>query len=302
MTIRLRELPVLGAKREAVAQLQRPSRLALRRFCRNVVAVISVVVLLVIIFSALFPGVLTDHGPNTIDLANPRQGPSAEHRLGTDGSGRDVLARLLYGARVSLGVGFASALVSVGVGTLLGALAGLAGGWLDTIIMRTADMVLSFPSLVVLIVIAGILGPSVPAMVLAIGLLGWPGASRVVRGITLSLREREYVLAARSVGAGRGWILRRHILPGVLSAVVVVATLDVAAGILVEAGLSFLGLGVQPPQPSWGNMLNDAQSLTVISSMPWLWLPPGILVALSVLSVNFIGDGLRDAADPRQSR
>lgn len=301
-TTRRRGLPLLGAKRDAVEQLERPSRLALRRFRRNPVAVASLVVLLAIVFLALFPGLVTDHGPDTIDLAHPRQAPSVDHLLGTDGSGRDVLARLLHGARVSLGVGFASALVSVMVGTLLGALAGLAGGWLDTVIMRAADMVLSFPSLVVLIVVAGIMGPSVPAMVLAIGLLGWPGASRVVRGLTLSLREREFVLAARGVGGGRGWILRRHILPGVLSAVVVVATLDVATGILVEAGLSFLGLGVQPPQPSWGNMLNDAQSLTVISSMPWLWLPPGILVALSVLSVNFIGDGLRDAADPRQTR
>jgi peptide/nickel transport system permease protein len=160
---------------------------------------------------------------------------------------------------------------------------------------------LSFPVLVVMIVIAGILGPSVTTMVIAIGVFTWPGAGRVVRGVTLSLREREFVQAAQAFGARTRWLVVHHVLPAVLGQVVVVATLAVATGILLEASLSFLGLGVQPPQPSWGNMLTDAQRLTVISQMPWLWIPPGVAVAITVLSVNFVGDGLRDALDPRET-
>lgn len=278
-----------------------PLRLAARRFLRHRLAVFGCVVLLVTVLAALLAGVLSGHSPTDVDLGSTRQPPSGEHLLGTDASGRDVLARLLYAGRISLGVSLAAAAISVTVGALLGALAGVFGGWFDMAIMRAADIFLSFPSLVVVVVVAGILGPSVAMLIVAIGLFGWPTAGRVVRGVTLSIREREFIQAARAVGASNRWLITRHVIPAVLGPLVVVATLAVAQYILLEAALSFLGLGVQPPAASWGNMLNQAQSLTVISSMPWLWVPPGVAVAVTVLSVNFIGDGLQDAVDPRQT-
>lgn len=281
--------------------LRSPGRMALRRFLRHRLAVVGLVVLLVVVLATVLAPLLTAHDPTKVDLSQVRRPPGGEHLLGTDASGRDVLARLLYAGRVSLLVGVFSALLAVGIGTLLGAVAGIVGGWVDATIMRAADLFLSFPVLVVMIVIAGILGPSVTTMVIAIGAFTWPQAGRVVRGITLSLREREYVQAAQAFGARTRWLVVHHVLPAVLGSVVVVATLAVATGILLESSLSFLGLGVQPPQPSWGNMLTDAQRLTVISQMPWLWLPPGIAVAVTVLSVNFVGDGLRDALDPREA-
>jgi len=286
---------------EARPALRSPGRMALRRFLRHKLAIAGVVVLLLVVLVTVFAPLLTAYDPTKVDLSHVRKPPNADHVLGTDGSGRDVFARMLYAGRVSLLVGVFSALLAVGVGTLLGAIAGILGGWVDSVIMRAADIFLSFPVLVVMIVIAGILGPSVTTMVVAIGVFTWPEAGRVVRGVTLSLREREFVQASQAFGARTRWLIVHHVLPTVLNQVVVVATLAVATGILLEASLSFLGLGVQPPQPSWGNMLTDAQRLTVISQMPWLWLPPGIAVAITVLSVNFVGDGLRDALDPREA-
>jgi ABC-type dipeptide/oligopeptide/nickel transport system permease subunit len=280
---------------------QAPSRLAVRRFFRHKLALVGLAVFALIVLATLAAPLLAGHSPTDVNLLATRQPPSGEHLLGTDASGRDVLARLLYAGRVSLGVSLAAAAISVLTGALLGSIAGILGGWVDMVVMRVADIVLSFPALVVVVVIAGVFGPSVLTMTLAIGLIGWPTASRVVRGVTLSLREREYVQAARAVGAKSRWLIVHHVLPAVLGPLVVVATLDVAQFILLEAALSFLGLGVQPPAPSWGNMLNQAQSLTVISSMPWLWVPPGLAVAVTVLSVNFVGDGLQDAVDPRQA-
>jgi len=296
-------MPAAAATLSAEARpvLRSPGRMALRRFLRHKLAIAGVVVLLLVVLVTVFAPLLTAYDPTKVDLSQVRKPPSADHVLGTDASGRDVFARLLYAGRVSLLVGVFSALLAVGIGTLLGAFAGILGGWVDSVIMRVADIFLSFPVLVVMIVIAGILGPSVTTMVIAIGVFTWPEAGRVVRGVTLSLREREFVQASQAFGARTRWLIVHHVLPAVLNQVVVVATLAVATGILLEASLSFLGLGVQPPQPSWGNMLTDAQRLTVISQMPWLWLPPGIAVALTALSVNFVGDGLRDALDPREA-
>jgi ABC-type dipeptide/oligopeptide/nickel transport system permease subunit len=286
---------------ESAVVYRTPWRTGLRRFRRSPAAVVSVVFLLVVIVAAIFAVPLSGHDPNAIDLLAARAAPSGDHLLGTDPTGRDVLARVLYAGRISLGVGLASAAFAVVLGALLGALAGLMGGWVDGTIMRLADVFMSFPSLVVIVVVAGVLGPSVLTMIIAIGLFQWPVCGRIVRGVTLSLREQEYLLAARATGAGPAWLMSRHILPAALPPISVAATLAVAQAIGLEATLSFLGLGVQPPAASWGNMLTDAQSLTVISSQPWLWLSPGIAVALTVLAVNFIGDGLRDAVDPRQS-
>jgi peptide/nickel transport system permease protein len=222
--------------------------------------------------------------------------------LGTDTAGRDVYTRLLYAGRVSLTVGLVAVAIYTGIGVVLGVLAGYYGGWVDSVIMRVADMVLSFPSLIIIIVMVSLLGPSIYNVMLVIGALGWPPIARLVRGNFLSLRQQEFVVAAQAGGAKHRRIIFRHVLPNALAPVIVAASFGMAQAILLEAGLSFLGLGVQPPTPSWGNMLSDAQSVLVLRNMPWLWLPPGIMIAITVLSVNFIGDGLRDALDPRATR
>lgn len=285
---------------QPAARRRTPASLALRRFRRNKVAVVGAVLLVAMLFAAFALPVIVRMDPYSVRLTLTNRPPSPGFLLGTDASGRDVFARLLYAGRVSMGVGLAAALLSILIGTLLGAISGAFGGWVDALIMRSADIFLSFPPTVVVVVVAGIFGPSVTMLIVALGVFTWPTAGRVVRGVVLTMREREFILAARAVGAGPAWVIRKHLLPAALSQVVVVFTLGVATSILAEAGLSFLGLGVQPPTASWGSMLRDAQSLTVISSRPWLWLPPGLAVALTVLAVNFVGDGLRDAVDPRQ--
>ncbi|MEX1005652.1 MAG: oligopeptide ABC transporter permease [Acidimicrobiia bacterium] len=288
---------------QAPAQIQRrsPGRLALRRFTSNRLAVFGAVFILLLVVLATFAPWLTPYTPQEVNLQAYRNPPSAEHLLGTDSSGRDVLTRLLYAGRVSLSVGLAAALGAGLVGLILGSVAGMVGGRVDSIIMRTADVVLSFPSLVIVIVFAGLFGPSLRTIILALALFEWPTASRIARGLTLSLREREFVEAARAIGSSEFRVMVRHIVPAVLPPLAVVVTLLVAQAILVESALSFLGYGVQPPTASWGNMLTEAQSLTILSRMPWLWLSPGSLIALTVLAVNFVGDGLRDAVDPNQT-
>jgi ABC-type dipeptide/oligopeptide/nickel transport system permease subunit len=298
------DLPVgtsVETSAEATVTHSTPWRTGLRRFRRHPAAVVSVAFLLLVVVAAVLAGPLAGHDPNAIDLLHAREAPSGTHWLGTDPTGRDVFSRLLHAARVSLGVGLAAAVLAVVLGALLGSIAGLLGRWVDGVIMRLADIFLSFPILVVIVVIVGLIGPSVPTMVIAIGLFQWPVCGRIVRGVTLSLREQEYLLAARAAGAGSAWLMVRHIIPAALPPICVAATFATAQAIGLEATFSFLGLGVQPPTASWGNMLTDAQSLTVIAGQPWLWLAPGIAVALTVLAVNFIGDGLRDAVDPRQS-
>jgi ABC-type dipeptide/oligopeptide/nickel transport system permease subunit len=282
-------------------QRRSPGRLALRRFVGNRLAVAGgVFIILLIVLSIVGPW-LTPYTHTQVSLAEYRNPPSAAHWLGTDSSGRDVLTRLLMAGRVSLSVGLAAATGAGLIGLILGAVAGTAGGRVDSIIMRAADLVLSFPTLVIVIVFAGIFGPSLQTIILALALFEWPTASRITRGLTLSLREREFVEAARAIGSSEFRVMVRHIVPAVLPPLAVVVTLLVASAILVESALSFLGYGVQPPTASWGNMLTDAQSLTILSRMPWLWLPPGLLIAFTVLAVNFVGDGLRDAVDPNQS-
>lgn len=277
-----------------------PFMLGLRRYLHNWLAIAGAIVLLAFLFTAFILPLFVHLDPYAVDLTHSRQPPGPGHLLGTDTTGRDVFARVVYGGRVSMGVGLAAAGLAIVLGSLLGSIAGTFGGWLDMVIMRAADIFLSFPPTVVVIVLAGVFGPSVWMLIIALGVFVWPTSGRVVRSVVVSMREREFVQAARAVGAGRGWLISRHLLPAALSQIVVIFTLTVANCILQEAALSFLGLGVQPPTPSWGNMLTDAQSLTVINSMPWLWVPPGVAVALIVLCVNFVGDGLRDAVDPRQ--
>lgn len=268
------------------------------RFKRHRLAMIGLSILGVLVFLALFAPLLTRYSPTAVDLSSYRIPPDQDHWLGTDTAGRDVLTRLLYAGRVSLSVGLVAVSIYTAIGVVLGALAGFFGGWIDSFVMRLADVVLSFPTLIIIITLASVLGPSIYNVMLAIGLLGWPPIARLLRGQLLSLRETEFIIGARAVGCSDKRLIFRHLLPNAMAPVLVAATFGIAYAILIEAGLSFLGLGVQPPTPSWGNMLTDAQSLTVLESMPWLWLPPGLMIALAVLSINFIGDGLRDALDP----
>ena len=268
------------------------------RFRRHRLALIGLTILLVLTIATIGAPLFARHGPYGIDLSAYRLGPSTNHPLGTDSAGRDVFSRLLHAGRVSLSVGLVAVSIYTAIGVVLGALAGFYGGWVDSVVMRLADVFLSFPTLIIIITMASVLGPSIYNVMLAIGLLGWPPIARLLRGELLSLREREFIVGARAIGTSDLRLIFRHLLPNALAPVLVAATFGIAYAILIEAGLSFLGLGVQPPTPSWGNMLTDAQSLTVLESMPWLWLPPGVMIAVAVLSINFIGDGLRDALDP----
>jgi peptide/nickel transport system permease protein len=274
---------------------------AFRRFLRHKFAVAGIVVLFLLILSAIFAPIVAIQDPYKIDLANFRQAPSAAHWLGTDATGRDIYARLVFATRISLSVGLVSVTISVLIGTVLGAVAGYYGGWIDTIIMRVTDVFLCFPSLVIILVVVALLGPSIYNVMAVIGILSWPAVARLVRSQFLTIRGRDFVTAARCIGAYDRQIIFRHIFPSAISPIIVNATFGIAYAILTEAGLSFLGFGVQPPTASWGNMLLDAQSLTILESLPWLWAPPGFAILITVLVINFIGDGLRDALDPRMT-
>ena len=279
---------------------QSPLRIAFRRFLRHRLALAGLAFLGLLILVALFAPWVAPHDPDLANVRAFRNPPSAEHWLGTDSAGRDVLSRIIFGSRVSLTVGIAAAISAAGLGTLLGLISGMFGGWVDTAIMRLVDVFLSFPSLLVILLLVAVLGPSITTIVVVIALFEWPTACRIVRQLSLSLKETDFVLAARATGASRWRMMRRHIAAGVLSPLTVVGTLLSAQAILLEAALSFLGLGVRQPQASWGGMLQAAQSLTILQEMPWLWIPPGVAIAATVLAINFVGDGLRDAFDPRQ--
>jgi len=278
------------------------SYMAWRRFRRRRLALLGVVMLLPLLVMMVAAPRLAPYDPTLIEMEQFEAPPSSDHLLGTDVVGRDVLSRLIFGARVSLSVGLVAVSINTIVGSLLGAVAGFYGGTVDSVIMRLADMTLSFPMLPLVIVIVAVVGPSIYNIMVVIGLVGWPSICRIVRGQFLSLRTQDFVVAARMIGARNHQIIFRHMLPNCLAPVIVSATFGVASAILMEGALSFLGLGVQPPTPSWGNMLTDAQSITILESMPWLWVPPGAMIVVAVLAINFLGDGLRDALDPRSVR
>lgn len=277
---------------------QRRHRLA-RSFLRHRLAVAGLVTITVLGLTAIFAPVVATHDPFTVDLLAAAQSPSGAHWLGTDEVGRDVFSRLVYGSRVSLAVGLVAVTIATVIGTTLGAVSGYFGGLVDGVLQRLTDTVMCFPPLIVIIAAVSITGPSIWNVMMIIGLLTWTSTCRLVRGQFLALREREFVEAARALGVGAPRLIWRHVLPNAVAPVIVAATFGVAAAILTEAGLSFLGLGVQPPTASWGNQINLAQSATILQRMPWLWAPAGMLIAVAVLSINFVGDGLRDALDPR---
>ncbi|MFT4039654.1 MAG: ABC transporter permease [Thermomicrobiales bacterium] len=273
---------------------------AWRQFRRHKLAVGSLAMMLLMVFGVIVGPMALTYDPERIDFKTKNQPPSLAHPMGTDELGRDQLVRVLDGGRVSLAVALAAVLVSVSVGVAIGALAGYAGGLTDNLLMRLVDVFYSLPGLFVLILLVTLLGPGFWTIVIALGVLRWMGTARLVRASFLSLREKEFVEAARAIGARRGSIVVRHILPNALSPIIVAATLGIAGAILTESALSFLGLGFQPPQATWGRMLEEAQRPVISDGQWWRGFFPGLMIFITVLSVNYIGDGLRDAVDPRR--
>ena len=291
-----------GAQQVVVEHVS-PGRAAVRRFLRHRLAIVGVVVVLTIVFMAIIAPVLSPWPPNFLDfITGSRHPPNDWHPLGTDVVGRDIWARLLYGGRTSIIVGLGAVSLYLAIGTLLGLAAGFYGGAVDQVIMRFTDTIMSIPPLLLIIVFVAALGPSIYSVIAVIGLLGWPTTCRLVRGQLLVLRESEFITAAKVVGVHDRAILFRHMLPNILGPLTVVATFGVATAILLESSLSFLGLGVRPPQSSWGNLITEAANPNVLNDVPWQWMPAALAITLMVLGVNFIGDGLRDALDPRTAK
>ena len=270
------------------------------RFCRHRLALVSLFVLLLLMLMAAFAPLIAPYPPTKVSTAFS-QPPSAQHLLGTDQIGRDVFSRLLYATRVSLLVGLLATAISTAVGVVLGLVSGYFGGAVDRIIMSFTDMVMSFPYILLVLVAAAIFEPGLWSIILILGFVDWPGVARLVRGNVLSLRETNFCKSDVTAGMPGRYILFSEILPNTMAPVLVYATSVFAISILDEAALSYLGMGVQPPTPSLGNLLNGAESLTILTTKPWLWLPAGITVILLVVCINFVGDALRDALDPRGS-
>lgn len=268
-----------------------------KRYLSNFALVTGAVITIVLVIVALSAPLLAPHDPNWQETSRRLNGPAPGHPFGFDDLGRDVLSRVIFGARVSLRVGFSVVIITSLIGILLGAIAGYFGGKVDTVIMRLSDMLLAFPGILLAIALVAVLGPSLNNVVLALSVIGWVSYARLVRGQILKVREMEFVTAAEALGARSPRIIFKHLLPNVLSPVIVMATLGLAGAILAEASLSFLGLGVQPPTPSWGAMLTTGRQY--IGSANHLAIYPGIAIMLAVMGLNFLGDGLIDAFDPK---
>ncbi|MGO9378672.1 MAG: oligopeptide ABC transporter permease [Dissulfurispiraceae bacterium] len=269
-----------------------------RRFKRNRLSVAGLVVILTIASVAVAAPIVAPYNPFAIDVYNVISAPSSAHLLGTDELGRDVLSRMIWGGRVSLAVGFVAVGISITIGIIIGALAGFYGKAVDAILMRLVDIMLCFPTLFLILAVIAIIGPGIWVIMVVIGITSWMDVSRLVRAEILTLKERDFVAAARAVGASDFRIIFRHILPNALSPVFVSATLGIAGAILLESGLSFLGLGVQPPDASWGNILTSGKDYITVGAW-WLSFFPGIAILITVLSYNLVGEGLRDSLDPR---
>jgi peptide/nickel transport system permease protein len=307
-------IPKLKEEKQKAASIW---RVALRRFFKHRMAVLGAVLLfLIILFVAGGAVFFTESYANRLSLGDKFLPPSQAHPFGTDQVGRDLLARVIYGGQISLMIGVTSVIISITVGTIVGLLSGFLGGWVDSLLMRFTEALLSVPTLILLLLfsrsLAGStatlqlipgrepLSASVIAIVLIIGLLGWMHLARIVRSQVLSLKEQEFVTAATTIGARPARIIFRHVLPNCLAPIIVTATLGIGSAIITEAYLSFLGFGVTPPTATWGNILDRAQG--ELTKVPWMWLFPSAFIILTVLSINFIGDGLRDAFDPRSTK
>lgn len=269
------------------------------RFIHHKLALSGFVTLSILILMVVFLPPFLNLDPYTTGRGLPFSAPGGRLLLGTDNAGRDSFARVVYGGRVSLLVGLLSTAISLVIGVPLGIVSAYYGGAADVIIMRITDVFLSFPSMVFILVLVSVLGPSMWTLILVMGFLSWPEFARLIRGNVLSVKKQEYVESAFAIGSGDLGIILKYVLPNSVGPIIVAATFHVAGAILQESGLSFLGMGVQPPAASWGNILNGAQSLTVLTTCPWAWVPAGVLLVITICSINFIGDGLRDALDPR---
>ena len=276
-----------------------PWHRAARRFIRHRPALFGAIAILFLLLVAVLAPVVAPYDPNDVNSDRRYQSPDSQNLFGTDKAGRDLLSRLIYGTRVSMSVGIVAVSIQVAIGFFMGALSGYLGGKVDMAIMRFTDVMMTFPTFVLALILVGVLGPSIFNVILALSLFTWPGLARLIRGQVLSLREYEFILAARAVGVGHLRMLGQHIFPNLIGPLMVATTLGMAGAILAETGLSFLGLGVRPPTATWGTLIRDARYIFTLSEMPWLWLPPGLAISLAVLSINFIGDGLRDAFDVR---
>ena len=288
---------------EALAvPLEKSSLAALntRLFLQNPGAVGGLAFMLLITLSVIFAPWIMPFEPQEIDLLAIRKPPSTVHLLGTDLTGRDMLTRILYGGRVSLLIGLLAVIIRTTIGLLLGAVSGYFGGAVDFVIQRVVDIMMVFPTIFLLLILVAAFGPTPLTLLVALGLLSWPFDARIFRGQILSIRELDYILAARSIGTKNWGIIRQHIVPNVMPLVLVNMTLGIGETIIAEAGISFLGLGVQPPTPSWGNMVTAANNLTLIQRFWWLWIPPGVVLVSTVVALNLVGDALRDILDPRR--
>ncbi len=271
----------------------------MNRFKEHKMARLGLTILLLELLIVILVPIFTDLDPYTIDPLAFGAGPSAAHPLGTDTVGRDILARVIYGGRVSLQVGILSTLIGLVIGVPLGLIAGYFRGWCEIIIMRLADIFMSIPSFVLVLVLVAVVGPSVWSVTVVIGVLGWTQFARLIYGNVLSVREKEYVESAKAIGTKSFKVICQYVLPNSVAPILIAITFRTASAIIMEASLSFLGMGVQAPQASWGNLMYDAQSIVVLSTKPWVWLPPGIALIITTLSINFFGDGVRDALDPK---
>ncbi|AQQ51817.1 oligopeptide ABC transporter permease [Planococcus lenghuensis] len=277
--------------------------IARRRFLRNIPAMISMVFLFIMVVLSFLAPVLTDIDPSRVNPMLIEAEPSAEHWLGADSAGRDVLTMLLYGGRTSLLIGFSATAIIITIATVLGLIAGFYGGIVDSILMRFVDFMMNFPFIIFVIVLSTIFQDTgVFALILALGLLGWQGATRVVRSKVMSERENEYILSAISIGTRPITVMLKHLLPNVLSTVIVQASLLLAVMIVAETGLSFIGFGVPLGTPSWGNLLQAARDPGILSDKPWIWVPAGLAITFTILAINFIGEGLKDAFNPKSLR
>ncbi|MBD8499179.1 ABC transporter permease [Paenibacillus arenosi] len=269
------------------------------QFKHQKLAIAALVVLVVFTLASIF-AFLSPYDPNKMVVTERLQSPNATHWFGTDDRGRDYLARALYGGRVSLSVGFLSMIIAVGIGTAVGTISGYFGGWVDNVLMRMVDVLMSIPSFFLMLILNAYLKPGISTIIIIIGMLSWMNIARIVRAETLSVKEREYVLYARVSGQSAFKIIVKHIVPSMMPTIIVAATISIASSIMMESSLSFLGLGIQPPNSSWGSMLNNAQGY--IGDAPYMALFPGFLILLTVLSFNFLGDVLRTAFEPKANR
>ena len=289
-------------------KIEGPWEMVWKRFKKNKIAMVGLVIFVVLVLSAVFAPMLTPYELEEMDYTRVNEAPSVEHYLGTDNLGRDYLTRILYGGRVSLKVGVFAVLISVVFGSAIGGAAGYYGGAVDNLLMRFTEVVMAFPFLPLAITVSAVVGTSLPGeykmyiTMMVIGFLSWTGLARLVRGQILSLREQEFMQAATALGLSDARKIVKHLLPNTVGYIIVSATLGMAGAIMTESALSFLGLGVVPPTPTWGNLVQYARDFYVLKNRPWLWIPPGLCIFLAVMSINLVGDGLRDAFDPKSGR